>query len=261
MLDRKVVVITGASSGLGRELALQYAARGAVPVLLARRIDKLAELKALIRRKYGVQTDCFAVDLANTDEVRSVIGQIYERFERIDILINCAGFGKFEWLTDANIDEVKRMFAVNVIGLIACTKAVLPGMIKKGGGHIVNVASIAGKLATAKSTVYSATKHAVLGFSNGLRMELDGENIFVTTVNPGPIWTDFFRLADPKGAYLEKVGRFALRPETVAARVVRAIEHRKREVNMPWYMGWAAKCFQLCPGLVERLGGRWMKMK
>ena len=111
---------------------------------------------------------------------------------RIDILVNNAGFGIFKTFEDASMDEVKDMFQVNVFGLVACTKAVLPYMVNKNEGHIINIASLAGKLQP-EISAYAATKHAVLGFTNSLRMELANTDIYVTAINPGPIDTNFLK--------------------------------------------------------------------
>ncbi len=117
--------------------------------------------------------------------------------------MNNAGYGIFAEAEKVEFVDVEGMFAVNVVGLIACTQEVIPFMCKRGSGHIINVASQAGKLATPKSSIYSSTKHAVLGYTNSLRMEMAQRGVFVTAVNPGPIRTEFFQIADPGGSYLQ----------------------------------------------------------
>lgn len=260
MLHDKVVVITGASSGVGLETALLCAGKGAETVLIGRDPEKLKSAERKIN-ELGYSTGSFAVDIGDSDQVEKVFRKIASKYGRIDVLVNCAGTGKFAALDSTKMEDVKKMFSVNVIGLIACTRSVLPLMIGQGGGHIVNIASIAGKLATPKSTVYAATKHAVIGFSNGLRMEVEDRGIFVTVVNPGPIQTAFFQTADPSGHYADEVSRFMLSPQFVARKIVKGIEKRKREINLPWYMDLGTRIYQLCPELVESLGGRWLKMK
>ncbi|MDD9148588.1 MULTISPECIES: SDR family NAD(P)-dependent oxidoreductase [unclassified Sporolactobacillus] len=260
MLDKKVVVITGASSGVGRETALLCAEKGAETVLIARNSEKLKNAERKIRER-GDSAGSFTLDVRNCGQVEKVFGEIAGKYGRIDVLVNCAGIGQFAPLVSTDMEDVKKMFSVNVIGLMACTKAVLPLMIRQKSGQIVNVASIAGKLATPKSTVYAATKHAVLGFSNGLRMEVEDKGIRVTAVNPGPIRTAFFETADPAGTYAARVGPFMLDPKTVARRIVQAVEKKKREISLPWYMGLAAKIYQLFPVPVEKIGGRWFRMK
>src|SRR5690606_14399525 len=134
-----------------------------------------------------------------------------------------AGFGIFETFRDAPLDHFEAMMDTNYMGTVRCTKAVLPSFLARGAGHIVNVASIAGKLGTPKSTGYTATKHAVLGFTNALRLELRGTGVTVSAVNPGPIDTPFFEIADPDGGYVRNVRWFMLKPEKVAARIVKVI--------------------------------------
>jgi short-subunit dehydrogenase len=153
------------------------------------------------------------------------------------------------------------MIDVNVVGLIACSKQIIPHFIKNGRGHIINVASLAGKLATPKASVYAATKHAVLGFTNALRMELMDKNIFVTAVNPGPIRTNFFNIADKEGVYAKNMERMMLDPNDVAKAIINCIERPKRELNLPFWMGWGAKLYQLSPTLFELIAGKNLRMK
>lgn len=134
-------------------------------------------------------------------------------------------------------------------------------MIERNAGQIINVASLAGKVSTPKSTVYSASKHAVLGFTNGLRMELEGTNVHVTAVNPGPIKTNFFDIADPEGNYASKMERMILDPDYVASQVVNVIGKNKREVNLPFSLSLGARLYQWFPRLSEVIAGRFFKMK
>lgn len=258
--ESKIVVITGASSGIGKETALLFGRQGATTILLARNQERLKLVTTAIE-KIGGQSAYFTLDVDDTEQVASIFGKIIVRFGKIDVLVNCAGFGQFESVDGMDIDTVKKMFSVNAVGLIACTKAVLPQMIRQGSGQIVNVASIAGKIATTNSAVYSATKHAVIGFSDGLRLELKDKGIAVTVVNPGPIRTPFFKTADPDGHYASAVERFMMDPAFVAAKIVKAVRVKKREMNLPWYMGFGGIMYQLCPRFVEHLGGRWMNLK
>nr|WP_051001347.1 SDR family oxidoreductase [Sporolactobacillus vineae] len=258
--DNPIIVITGASSGVGKETALLFARSGAITVLLARNRERLKSVAAAIEQRGG-RSAASTVDINDAGQVASVFGKIIARFGKIDVLVNCAGFGMFERVDEMDLETVRKMFGVNIVGLIACTKAVLPQMIRQHSGQIVNIASIAGKIATTRSAVYSATKHAVIGFSDGLRLDLKNSGVTVTVVNPGPIRTPFFKTADPDGHYAASVERFMMDPTFVAAKVVRAVRTKKREINLPWYMGACSRLYQLCPRLVEHLGGRWMDLK
>lgn len=139
------------------------------------------------------------------------------------------------------------MFQVNVLGLIRLCREV-GGDEKKGRGHIINIASQAGKTATPKSAVYAGTKFAVRGYSNALRLELKQYGISVTTVNPGPIRTDFFAKADPDGSYLAKLGRWVLDPGRAAELIVESMLTNRREINLPWPMELGARFYVLFRG-------------
>ncbi|MCH1624863.1 SDR family NAD(P)-dependent oxidoreductase [Ferdinandcohnia quinoae] len=255
-LKGKNVIITGASSGIGERIAYLVAEQGATPILLARRYDQLASIAEAIKNRYN--NDCFfyQVDVSDTKSVLAVFTEILDRFQTIDVLVNNAGFGVFENVVDANLDRMKSMFEVNVFGLIACTKMVLPRMIEQNSGHVINIASQAGKIATPKSSVYSATKHAVLGFTNSLRLELMETNIHVTAVNPGPIRTRFFDIADESGNYAKNVDKFMLDPDKVAWKIVKAMLTSKRELNLPGWMNAGSVFYTLFPRLVEKVGGK-----
>lgn len=253
-LQGKCVVITGASGGIGRETAIRAAKEGARVVLLARSIDKLNELKQEITEQYQTEVYAFKLDVAEMLAIKRVFEEIEAAAGNIDVLINNAGFGVFKEAHEADLEETKAMFDVNVLGLIACTQMVLPSMKRRQSGHIINIASQAGKIATPKSGVYSATKHAVLGYSNSLRLELLKDHIFVTTVNPGPIATNFFNVADESGTYVKNVEKFMLQPDYVAEKIVAAIFTKKREINLPGWMNLGSVFYALFPKTVERLG-------
>lgn len=255
-LKGKNIVITGASGGIGAEIAKICAGQGANLVLLARRLDKLQLLQKDLQQQYQVQVDIVQLDVSNTDRVKEVFTNIFETIGQVDILVNNAGFGVFREAHEATIDEIKGMFNVNVIGLMACTSMVLPKMRERCFGHIINIASQAGKIATPKSSVYSATKHAVLGYTNSLRMELADSNVYVTSVNPGPIATNFFTIADEKGTYVKNVQKFMLQPEYVAQKVVAAMLTKTREINLPRWMNMGSVIYVLFPRLFERVGRR-----
>ncbi|MFE8695545.1 SDR family NAD(P)-dependent oxidoreductase [Cytobacillus sp. FJAT-53684] len=255
-LKNKNIIITGASGGIGAEMAALCAQSGANLVLLARNLEKLNALKADLENRFHVQVDVHKLDVSNTDDVKAVFSQVLAKLDHVDVLVNNAGFGIFREAHEAKIDEIKGMFDVNVVGLMACTSMVLPKMRLQKSGHIINIASQAGKIATPKSSVYSATKHAVLGYTNSLRMELARSNVYVTAVNPGPIETDFFTIADEKGTYVKNVQKFMLKPAYVAKKVVDAMLTPTREINLPRWMNAGSIVYALFPRLFERIGRR-----
>lgn len=255
-LKGKHVVITGASSGIGEKIALMVAELGARPILLARSIDKLQTISEQINQKTGANSLFFQLDVSDIEQVQKVFSQIKLEAGHIDILVNNAGFGVFDSFHEADFTDIEKMFQVNVLGLMACTKEVLPVMMAQNSGHIINIASQAGKLATPKSSGYSATKHAVLGFTNSLRLELSKTNIHVSAVNPGPIETNFFTIADKSGNYVKNVNRFMLKSDYVANKIVQLMLTPKRELNLPGWMNVGSTVYNLIPGLAERfLGG------
>jgi short-subunit dehydrogenase len=181
-IQDSVVIVTGASQGIGRETAILLAKKGAKVWAAARSEDKLKQLAA---DHDGIEP--FACDVAK-DEDRAALVQAAGE---VDILVNNAGLGWMGLVEDMPADQVRKLFEVNVLGLIDLTQRVLPGMIERRHGHIANVSSVAGWVAMPPLSVYSATKFAVNGFTDGLRRELGGRGVSVSLINPGPIDTGF----------------------------------------------------------------------
>jgi short-subunit dehydrogenase len=250
------IAITGASSGIGEKIAIECAKKGAHLILLARREELLAQLAERIINDYGVSCHYYSLDVQNLDSIHQVFTTIENEIGQIDILVNNAGFGIFNNVIDSTLDEMKNMFEVNVYGLVASTKMVLPAMMQRKKGHIINIASQAAKISTPKSSLYAATKHAVLGFTNSLRLEVKEHNIYVTSVNPGPMKTEFFTIADKEGNYIKNVGRWMLDPNKVAKIIVDSMLTPRREINLPGWMNAGSTLYQLMPKLVELFAGK-----
>lgn len=256
-LSNQVVLITGASSGIGALTARKLAEHGAIPILTARSGEKLEQVGALIPGAH----DRIVMDVTDETQVNAAVRSVLERYGRIDVLINNAGYGIFESFENTTVDEFAGMMDINYMGVVRCTKSVLPHMLAAGRGHVVNVASLAGKIGSAKSSAYSATKHAVLGFTNALRQEMSGRNIAITAINPGPVDTPFFDKADPSGQYVENMRFFLLRPEQVADAILKAIKKRKPEVNLPFMGAAGIKLYQMFPRLADKLAYRLINKK
>ncbi|MFD3261293.1 SDR family NAD(P)-dependent oxidoreductase [Paenibacillus lentus] len=256
-LTNQVVVVTGASSGIGALTAQMLSERGANVILAARSMEKLVKIGAGLKGSYKL----LSMDVGDDQSVADGFREVYSQYGRVDCLLNNAGYGKFTYCDDMPLEEFSAMMNVNYMGVVRCTKAVLPYMKQAHNGRIVNVASIAGKLGTSKSTSYTATKHAVLGFSSALRQEVREYGIKVTTINPGPIDTPFFNVADPSGHYVNNVKWFMMKPERVARAIVSAVEKGPVEVNLPWVAGAGAKFYQLFPRLADMLSYRMLNKK
>jgi len=253
----KIVFITGASSGIGAETAKLLAAKGAVPVITGRDERKLQEVSGAISGRHG----CYRLDVTDGDDVERVVRQAVIDYGRIDVLLNNAGFGLFETFADAPIEHFAEMMDTNYMGIVRMAKAVLPLMRNQGGGHIVNIVSLAGKISTPKASGYAASKHAALGLTNAMRAELAPYGIAVSAVNPGPIDTPFFDKADPGGSYKTNVGRFMLPQRRVAEAIVRVIERRTPEVDLPSAAAAGIKLYGLFPRLGDKLAGRFLNRK
>jgi short-subunit dehydrogenase len=193
-LRDRAVVITGASSGIGRAAAVAFAREGARVVLGARRKDRLQEVAETIRLAGGEAQWC-ETDVTRPEDVARLVNTAVTTFGRVDILVNNAGIGYFGRIESMPIHEVRRLFEVNVLGTLYGIQAVVPVMRPQRSGHIISVASIVGKRATPGLGVYSATKFAQVGLSESLRLELADAGIQVSVVCPVSTATEFFEVA------------------------------------------------------------------
>ncbi|MGN8647134.1 SDR family NAD(P)-dependent oxidoreductase [Gracilibacillus sp. HCP3S3_G5_1] len=251
-LKGKHVLVTGASSGIGEALAFQLAEQQAIPVLVARTESKLIEIAKQIDELYAVKPIVFPVDITDREKWQKGIDNILREAGKIDVLINNAGVGYFERFDQTNWESIERMVRLNLDSLFFTTYYLLPVLLKQPAAHIVNIGSQAGKIATPKSAVYSATKSGVISFSNALRMELEGK-LPVTTVNIGPVKTSFFDIADPKGHYQKNMGKYMLDPQSLAKQIVKSLFTNKREINLPYWMHIGSKMYQNFPRIMESI--------
>lgn len=243
MSKPKKIFITGATSGVGLLLTKKLKADGHDVWATGRNLDVLEELDQL-----GIHS--IYADLTKEQSFK----ELFQEMETPDTVIYCAGVGTFAYLTDLEEKNMIQMMNINVTAPMLLTKYFADKMKKKGSGHFIFIASQAGKVATPKASVYAASKHAILGFANAIRMELKEFGIHVTTINPGPIDTPFLDLADQTGTYRGKLSKHLLQPEKVVTSIIKTIDYPVREVNLPSYMGLTSKLYAVFPKSVETLG-------
>lgn len=228
----KQVIITGASSGIGRACAEQCAAHEANLMLLARRVDRLQELKSLLEKKYSASVAVRGLDVRNRGEVRSFAEELKKLSVYPDILINNAGLAAgLDLLHEGSFEDWDRMIDTNIKGLLNVSRCIIPLMVERNSGHIVNLGSISGYQVYRKGNVYNATKFAVRALTEGMNLDLLETNIRVSAVCPGAVRTEFSEVrfdGDREKAELSYEGYTPLSPEDVAQAVlfiVNAPEH------------------------------------
>jgi 3-hydroxy acid dehydrogenase/malonic semialdehyde reductase len=191
-LKNKLVFITGASSGIGAACAHLFAKQGAKLLLCARNLERLEKVARPLRDKYSVDIHTFELDVAQRDVVAQRIKALPAAWQQVDILVNNAGMALgLEHLQEGNVTDWDATIDTNVKGLLYVTRAFLSMMVERNSGHIINIGSIAGHELYPKGIVYCATKHAVRALSNGLRIDLFGTKIRVSSVDPGAVRTNF----------------------------------------------------------------------
>lgn len=194
-LKEKTAFITGATSGIGKSCAYAFAKEGTNLIICARRLNLVEEVAEDLRKKFGVKVHAFKLDVSSRDEVNKSVSSLPEEFKKIDLLINNAGLARgLNKFYEDNPDGWDEMIDTNIKGVLYVTHAILPGMIERKSGHIINIGSIAGREAYPKGAVYCATKHAVDAITRSLRMDVIDKNILVSTIDAGLVETNFSRI-------------------------------------------------------------------
>jgi short-subunit dehydrogenase len=240
--EGSVAVVTGASRGIGRAVARAAAERGAQVGLISR---SQAELDAVLG-EIGGRGAVATADVADRTETEKALAAVEQALGPIDILVNNAGIGAYGAFADEDVETFERLMRVNYLGTIYPMKAVLPGMLTRGRGHIVNIASIAGRIGAPFEAAYSATKFAVAGLSEAIAIELGGRGIGVSVVNPGPVDTEFF---EARGHPYRRKTPKPVSAERVANDVIAAVEKNKLETYVPRWLGSAVVSRVLLPPL------------
>jgi len=246
----KTAVVTGASSGIGRALALRMAREGAKLGLVARREDVLREVAADIERLKGsaVVLPC---DVADREQSLACADRAVRELGRVDILVNNAGYGHHRRFLEWDTEDIERMMRVNYLGAVYWTKALLPYMVERRSGWVIFIASVAGKLGVPEESAYAASKFAMVGLAEALSMEVEDAGVHVLTVCPGAIDTPFFD--DEALRRMPPVSkRTMIKPEKVVDATMDALKRGKHEITVPRFIAAGYVVRALAPGFMRR---------
>jgi uncharacterized protein len=256
-LKGKIVAITGASSGIGRSTALDFAKQEAKAIILvARNKERLSQVLSEI----GEKCECmiFGCDISNKSEVLKMANEVLSVYDTVDILVNNAGIGILGKVASQSIEELELVTKTNYFGMMYCTKAFLNSMLRKKNGHIINVASLAASFGIPGLAAYCGSKFAMLGFSESLQHELHGTGIHVTVVSPIGVKTNFFYHPSFGNTFKNKE-HFYLDPTTVSRAIIRASNSKRVEIVVPFYMRGGVWLKQTLPYLVNPIVGNYFR--
>jgi NADP-dependent 3-hydroxy acid dehydrogenase YdfG len=253
-LTNRIVLITGASSGFGADAARLFAREGCIVLLAARRLERLNALVEQIHAEAG-QAFVFDLDVTDQSKIDETVRTVLDTFGRIDILFNNAGFGRMDWLEtlEPSVD-IDLQIDVNLRGLIQVTRAVLPSMLARRSGTIINMSSISGFIAAPMYSIYAATKYGVRGFTDALRREVAPLGVQVCGIYPGPAVTEFSQHSGSESAikkHLKTPDWIYMPSAYVARRTVDLARHPRRTLVIPWYYRIFIGFDTLFPGLVD----------
>jgi len=253
MTNPRVILVTGASSGIGAATARLFAQKGYRVAIAARRFDRLQSLAEEIQSQGG-QSLPVPADLSRLEDIQGLARTVLENFGQIDVLFNNAGFGRLKWLEELDpYKDIQAQIQVDVLGVIWMTQAVLPHMIGRRSGLIINMASMAGHIATPTYTAYAASKFAVRGFSEALRREVGVFGVRVSTICPGGVQTEFGEVAGINRTTKVSTPKWlVLSAEDVAQTAWRLTQRPRREVILPWIMRLSVWANALFPGVLDR---------
>lgn len=230
---KKTALITGATSGIGKATAVLFSEQGFTLILCGRRQERLDALKGKLSKKTEIHTLNF--DVRNREEVFKAIASLPEAFSQIDVLVNNAGNAHgLDPIQNGSLDDWDAMLDINVKGLLYVSKAVIPDMVKRQAGHIINIGSLAGKEVYPKGNVYCASKHAVDALNQGMRKDLNAYGIRVGAINPGLVETEFSDVrfkGDTERASTVYQGYDALKAEDIAE-IIHFVVTRPYHINI-----------------------------
>jgi short-subunit dehydrogenase len=238
----KVVLVTGASSGIGRALAVELGRRGSRVGLTARRAEELLKVAEEVERAGG-QALALPADVRNAEQMKSVAARVRERWGGVDVLVANAGMSTTTFGARLDAVEATDVISINVVGVVNSVAAVLPDMLARGRGHLVAISSLASYRGMPRSGAYSASKAAVSTFFESLRVDLRKSGIDVTVIHPG-----FIRM--PMTANRKRKLPFLLEPEDAACRILRAVERRARTYAFPWQLAGLVRIMKYLPNAI-----------
>jgi len=255
-VTNRVVIVTGASSGIGEATAKAFGARGDRVVLVARREDRLRQLAASLPQSLPLPAD-----LAKTDEAFRIVEAVVARYGQVDVLVNNAGVGQYNWVDALQPEDIKAEVALNLVAPIMLTRAVAPAMLRRGRGVVINVSSIAGLIGTPTTAVYNATKFGLRGLTEALRRELQPQGIAVCGIYPATVeGTEFRQNRRANTGYL--MPRWLrLSTAQVAQAIVTLADRPRAFVVLPPIFRVAILLNTLAPGLIDRLAARMVRSK
>jgi hypothetical protein len=229
-----------------------FALEGYRVSLAARRLDRLEAIAEEIEAKGG-QALAVQADLSKYEDIQKLIAATLARYHQVDVLVNNAGFGRLKWLEELDpVADIQAQLQINLVATILVAREILPHMIERRAGHIINMASIGGFVATPTYTIYSASKFGVRGFTEALRREVGVYGVQVSGIYPGAVKTEFKQHTGID----RKTGQstpdsLRLEPEEVAQAILNVVSHPRREVIIPWLMRFSVWMNLLFPGIVD----------
>ncbi len=251
MFDHKLVVITGGSSGIGKQLAADFLRAGARVIIVSEKADRLTET-TLELSTISKQVASILCDVNSRDSVQQMVKQVLQTYGCPDILVNNAGFATYRTFENTDLEEIERLMGVNLMGAVRCTRLFLPQMIERRSGTIVNMASIAGRLILTPNGVYCAAKHALVAWSEVLKYELTGFNIQVHVICPGRVeQTAFFEHETFRTRAPRRETRYTIRVKDVSKATLRAITRKQFLTYVPWPLGMLVWLINTLPFLVK----------
>lgn len=256
----KVAIITGASSGIGKAVAIHLASSNYNVVLMARKKEELHKVEQELA-KYNVKTLVRECDVTKVVQVHDSIQHAIKLFGRIDVLVNCAGYGMYGDFETMRLEDINGQMVTNYFGTVLCIKEALP-KLKENKGVIINIASMAGLIGVSKMAAYSASKHAIVGLSESLRFELSDTGVSVSCICPGKVKTNFFNNESFKGVAYAEDDTNGIVPSAVARAVDNAIHERKALYTVPASKKWKLLLGRLLPNsVVQRETKKAMKQE